>query len=569
MFDSELDDSEFIEEETENHQFASSKVNYKLVTTTAEAKELADLLLASELFVFDTETNSLNVFEVKIAGISFTIKTGEAFFIPINPFIESDGLFQRDLSERIDINEFRDIFKPVFENKSIKKVCQNGKYDIAVLRTHGIYVQNFYFDTMLASYILDPDQRHGMDALAKAHLNYTPIPLSDLIGKEKNPDLIFDIDLEKLTNYACEDSDITFQLFELFQDKLKETDQEIVAYTIEFPLVKVLEDMERTGVNLNIKALKIFSEELRVSMDSYTSHIYDLAGESFNINSPKQMQHILFDKLGLPPTKKTKTGFSTDAGSLELLKGQNEIIDYLLEYRQAAKLKSTYADALPKLVDPRTKRLHTSFNQTVASTGRLSSLNPNLQNIPIRTDLGKKIRAAFIPRDKGHLILSSDYSQIELRIMASICDDTTMIAAFKNGEDIHRSTAALVFGVSADEVTPDMRRKAKEVNFGILYGIGAFGLGNRLGMPRNQAQEIIDTYFAKFSKVQDFITESKQKAKDYGYAETLLGRRRHLKNINSSNRVVRQFEERVAINMPIQGSAADMIKLAMIKCTMN
>jgi len=564
LFDTDFDDSELIEE-TENREFNSSIVNYKSITTTSEAKKLAEQLLASDLFVFDTETNSLNVFDLKIAGVSFTVREGEAFFVPINPFIENEGLFQRDLSERIDINEFCKIFKPVFENKNIKKVCQNGKYDIAVLRTHGIEVNNFYFDTMLASYILDPDQRHGMDALAEAHLNYRPIPISELIGKEKNPDLIFDADIEKLTNYASEDSDITFQLYKLFKDKLKKNNQEKVAFTIEFPLVKVLEDMERTGVNLDIKALKIFSEELRVSMESYTNNIYDLAGETFNINSPKQMQHILFDKLGLPPTKKTKTGFSTDAGSLESLKGKNEIIDYLLKYRQAAKLKSTYADALPKLVDQKTKRLHTSFNQTVASTGRLSSLNPNLQNIPIRTDLGKKIRAAFIPRDYNHVILSSDYSQIELRIMASICDDTTMITAFNNGEDIHRSTAALVFGVSSEEVTPDMRRKAKEVNFGILYGIGAFGLGNRLGMPRNQAQEIIDTYFTKFSKVQDFISESKEKAKENGYAETLLGRRRHLKNINSSNRVVRQFEERVAINMPIQGTAADMIKIAMIK----
>ena len=563
LFGQEEDNLDVIDE-TEKHKFDSSNVNYKLISTEKEAEELAKQLLDSELFVFDTETNSLNVYDVKLVGASFTIKEGEAYFVPINPFVESLSLFERDLSERIEINKFREIFKPVFENKNIKKVCQNGKYDIAVLRTNGIDVQNFYFDTMLASYILDPDQRHGMDSLAETYLNYSPIPISDLIGKDKNPDLIFDVEIDKLKDYACEDSDITFRLYELFKKQLKENKQEKVAYEIEFPLVKVLEDMERTGVNLDIKALQKFSEELRLSKDSYTSSIYEIAGESFNINSPKQLQHILFDKLGLPPTKKTKTGFSTDAGSLESLKGKNEIIDILLEYRQAAKLKSTYADALPKLVNPKTKRLHTSFNQTVASTGRLSSLKPNLQNIPIRTDLGKKIRAAFIPRDKDHIILSSDYSQIELRIMASISGDDTMIEAFNNGEDIHRSTAALVFSVDPSEVTPDMRRKAKEVNFGILYGIGAFGLGNRLGMPRNQAQDIIDTYFNKFSKVKEFIDESINKAKENAFAETLLGRRRYLRNINSKNRVVRQFEERVAVNMPIQGTAADMIKIAMI-----
>ena len=542
-------------DETEIHKFDSAKIEYKLVTTIKETEELAKQLLDSELFVFDTETNSLDVYNVKLVGASFAIESGKAFFVPINPFVESISLFERDLSERINIDDFREIFKPVFESKHVKKVCQNGKYDIAVLRTNGIEVQNFYFDTMLASYILDPDQRHGMDALSETYLNYTPIPISDLIGKSKDPEMLFDVEIEKLKDYACEDSDITFQLFELFKNKLRENKQENIAYEVEFPLVKVLEDMERTGVNLDIKALQKFSEELRVSMDLYTSSIYEIAEESFNINSPKQLQYILFDKLGLPPTKKTKTGFSTDASSLELLKGKNEIIDILLEYRQAAKLKSTYADALPKLVNPKTNRLHTSFNQTVASTGRLSSLKPNLQNIPIRTDLGKKIRAAFIPRNNDHIILSSDYSQIELRIMASICGEQTMISAFNNGEDIHRSTAALVFAVELDEVTADMRRKAKEVNFGILYGIGAFGLGNRLGLPRNQAQEIIDTYFAKFSKVQEFIHDSKQKAKEEGYAETLLGRRRHLRNINSSNRVVRQFEERVAINMPIQVTA--------------
>lgn len=545
-------------------EYDSSKVNYNLITDINEAHKLANLLQNSDLFVFDTETNSLNVYNVQLAGASFSIKSNEAYFVPINPFVYSESLFARDLSDRITIDEFTEIFKPVFENKSIKKVCQNGKYDIAVLKTNGIEVANFYFDTMLASYIIDPDQKHGMDALSEKYLGYSPIPFSKLIGKKKDADLIFDADLNELSIYACEDADITFRLFELFQKLLSENKLETISEKIEFPLVTVLEKMERAGINLNILALNKFSKLLQTSMDSYTKEIYKHAGEVFNINSPKQLQVILFEKLNLPPIKKTKTGFSTDASSLEALKGQSPIVDYLMEYRQAAKLKSTYADALPKLINPITKRVHTSFNQTVASTGRLSSLNPNLQNIPIRTDLGKKIREAFIPRDENHILLSSDYSQIELRIMASICEDETLMEAFQNGEDIHRSTAALVFSVPQEEVDADMRRKAKEVNFGILYGIGAFGLSNRLGITRKHGKEIIDTYFSNFSKVKNFIDDSVNFAREHEYAETLLGRRRYLKNINSKNRIMKQFEERVAVNMPIQGTAADMIKIAMI-----
>ena len=545
-------------------EYDASKANYKLLTTVSEAKELVELLSKKDMFVFDTETNSLNVYDVKLAGASFAVKSQEAYFVPINPFVQSESLFDRDLSDRISIDEFRNIFKPLFENEKIKKVCQNGKYDIAVLRTNGIGVANFYFDTMLASYIIDPDQKHGMDALSRKYLGYSPIPFSDLFGKGKNPDMIFDVDLEQLSIYACEDADITFRLYEIFKELLTENNLNEIAFKVEFPLVKVLEEMERSGINLDTTALRTFSALLQKSMEGYTKEIYEIAGEVFNLNSPKQLQVILFDKLGLTPTKKTKTGFSTDASSLESLKGENPIVDYLLEYRQATKLKSTYADALPKLINPITRRVHTSFNQTVASTGRLSSLNPNLQNIPIRTKLGKEIRKAFIPRDENHILLSSDYSQIELRIMASICEDETLIEAFNNGEDIHKSTAALVFSVSPEEVDSDMRRKAKEVNFGILYGIGVFGLANRLDIPRAHAKEIIETYFSNFSKVKQFIEDSIAKAKENEYAETLLGRRRYLSNINSKNRMMKQFEERVAVNMPIQGTAADMIKLAMI-----
>ena len=551
--------------EVEQTFFDKSKSIYHLVNTIAEAEKLAALLSKSDLFVFDTETDSLDVFELKLAGVSFAVKENEAYFIPINPFVEQNNLFSLDLSDRISSNDFVKIFKQIFENESIKKVCQNGKFDIGVLRSFGINVKNFYFDTMLASYCIDPDQKHGMDELSKKYLAYSPIPLSELIGSKKDPTKIFDVDLQKLSDYSAEDADVTLKLFNLLKKEIESNKLEKVFYEVEVPLASILEDMERAGVNIDKASLNQLSKELEVTMESLTKKIYETAGETFNINSTQQLQKILYDKLKLQSGKKTKTGFSTDARSLEALKGTHEIIDFMLEYRQVAKLKSTYSDSLPNLIHPKTGRVHTSFNQTIASTGRLSSNNPNLQNIPIRTELGKEIRKAFIPRDKNFILLSADYSQIELRIMASICGDETLIKAFKNGEDIHRSTAALVFGVHPDEVNSDMRRKAKEVNFGILYGIGVFGLKTRLGITQYLAKEIIDNYFKTFSKVDAFIKSSIESAKEKGYAETLIGRRRYLRNINSKNFAVRQFEERVAVNMPIQGTAADMIKIAMIK----
>jgi DNA polymerase-1 len=417
---------------------------------------------------------------------------------------------------------------------------------------------------MLASYCIDPDQKHGMDNLSVKYLNYKPIPLSDLIGTKKDPTKMFDVDLKTLNNYASEDADITYRLYEVLQKELKKENLTKLAYEIEFPLIPVLEDIEREGINVDKGILKILSNDLLILLDNYTKKIYESCGHEFNINSPLQLQKVLYEKLALRTGKKTKTGFSTDAHSLEALRGEHEIIDLILDYRQVSKLKSTYADSLPNLIHHKTGRIHTSFNQTVASTGRLSSNDPNLQNIPIRTALGKEIRKAFVPRDKNYVILSADYSQIELRIMASICGDVALTKAFINGEDIHRSTAALVFMVPLSEVTPDMRRKAKEVNFGILYGIGPFGLKTRLGITQSHAKEIIDTYFNTFKNVKSFMDDCILKAREKGFAETLMGRRRFLHNINSSNRVVKQFEERVAINMPIQGSAADMIKLAMI-----
>lgn len=555
-------EAEEIPEQTEKYD--SKKTNYVLVANDADAKSLAKKLLGVEKFVFDTETNSLDHFTAKLAGVSFSFIENEAYFVAINPFEESDGLFGKSLHDRVSISSFKEIFKPVFENEKSKKICQNGKFDISILRSHGIEVSNFYFDTMVASYVIDPDQKHGMDDLAEHYLNYKPIPLSDLIGAKKNPELMFDVDLKTLSDYSCEDADVTLKLFNLLSSKIEKENLSKIAYEVEFPLVAVLEDMEREGVRIDKVILNELSAELEKQMNKFSENIFFHAGENFNINSPTQLQVILYDKLKLTKGRKTKTGYSTDARALELLKGEHQIIDLILDYRQVAKLKSTYADALPQLIHPRTGRVHTSFAQTVASTGRLASNDPNLQNIPIRTDLGKEIRKAFVPRDKNHLILSADYSQIELRIMASICGDETLTKAFINGEDIHRSAAALVFQIPLENVTADMRRKAKEVNFGILYGIGAFGLKNRLGISQAHAKEVIDTYFSNFSNVKKFMDSSIESAKQKGFAETLLGRRRFLHNINSKNFVVRQFEERVAINMPIQGAAADMIKLAMI-----
>jgi len=566
VYSEDISDDEMNESTSEETKktFDKSKTKYHLINSIDGAKSLASILNKSKEFVFDTETDSLNTLEVNLAGASFSIKSGEAYFVIANPFSESTDLFAQELEEKIKVDDFVKIFKPIFEDEGIEKICQNGKYDIGVLAKYGINLKGFSFDTMLASYLIDPDQKHGMDALSEKYLNYSPIPFSEIMGEKKDATKIFSIESEKLNEYASEDADITMQLYKILKKEIKKNNLQDLANEIEFPLAPVLEEMERNGVKLDVKTLVEFSKQLEIMIDSFTTKIYNLAGEEFNIKSTKQLQRILFDKIKLKPTKKTKTGFSTDAKSLEALKGEHDIIDIILEYRQITKLKSTYADALPKLLNANTGRIHTTFNQTIASTGRLSSINPNLQNIPIRTELGREIRKAFIPRDKNHLILSADYSQIELRIMAHLSKDNGMVKAFNNGEDIHRSTAALVFGVKGEDVTSDMRRKAKEVNFGILYGIGPFGLSNRLGISRIHAKEVIDTYFETFKNVKGMMDSFIEKAKENGYAETMNGRKRFLRNINSKNRVVRQFEERVAINMPIQGTAADMIKIAMI-----
>lgn len=561
-----------------------NSVRYHYLKTEKELIELKKLLIEKKLFVFDTETTDLNPWKAKLIACSFSIKPKEAYFFRIfddkdknKDDIVSDNIFdsftkgkrstnKSELRENsISLQTFINHFKEIFENKDIRVICQNGKFDIAILRMVGINVANFHFDTMLAAYVIDPDQKNGMDDLAEKYLNYSPIKITELIPDKKNPAEIENANDELLFKYTCEDADITFQLYEKLDDILKKENLQNVAYEIEFPLVKVLEKMEYEGVKIDIDVLNSLSKDLEILLLNYQQEIYRLVGQEFNVNSTKQLQEILYDKLKLSTGRKTKTGFSTDARSLENLRGEHEVIDLILNYRQVSKLKSTYTDSLPKMINPITNRLHTSFNQAVASTGRLASNDPNLQNIPIRTELGKEIRKAFVPRDKDYLILSADYSQIELRIMASICEDENLIKAFNNNEDIHRSTAALVFQVAPNEVTPEMRRKAKEVNFGILYGIGPFGLKTRLGISQSHAKEIIDNYFKTFTKVKTYMDNSILKAQQKGYAETLLGRRRYLRNINSSNRNVKQFEERAAINMPIQGTAADMIKLAMIK----
>ncbi len=559
----ETDKVEEIKEEElhDSNKFDKSKIKYKLVTSIKDANALAEKLKKEKIFAFDTETDSLDQFDLRIVGASFSSKAGEGYFVAIDPGQKkkfSDG------KERLKVDDFVKIFKSILEDKKIKKVCQNGKYDIGVMRGLGIKVENFYFDTMVASYIIDADQKHGMDDLSEKYLNYKPISLKELLGQKIDPKKIYEVDADELSDYAAEDADITFQLYEVLEKEIKKEKLERIAYEVDFPLVRVLEEIEYEGIRIDKATLDKFSKELQKMIDSYTKKIYKSAGEEFNISSPKQLQVILYEKLGLTSGRKTKTGYSTDARALENLRGSHEIVDMILDYRQATKLKSTYTDSLPNLINPKTGRVHTDFNQTIAATGRLSSINPNLQNIPIRTEMGKEIRKAFVPRDKDFVLLSADYSQIELRLLAAICKDPGLIKAFKSGEDIHRSTAALVFMVDPEDVTPDMRRKAKEVNFGILYGIGPFGLKTRLGITQSHAKEIIETYFKTFKKVRNYMDDSVKKAKENGYSETILGRRRYLKNINSNNRVVRQFEERVAINMPIQGTAADMIKIAMI-----
>ncbi len=527
---------------------------YHLIDTPELRSSLIGYLNLQKELCFDTETTSTDAVDAEIVGLSFCYRTGEAFYVPI----------AEDQAEaKIQLEEFRQ----VFENESIMKIGQNIKYDILILKNYGIEVKGELYDTMLAHYLLEPDQRHGMDFLANTLLNYEPVSIDSLIGKKgKFQGNMRDVAFEKIKDYAAEDADVTFQLKQVLAPKLIENQQEKLLMKVEIPLVSVLADMEHEGVRVDESVLNDMSKVLEGDVALIQNEIFQLAGEEFNIASPKQLGDILFDKMRLDKNaKKTKTGqYATGEDVLSKLENEHEIVRKILDFRELVKLKNTYVDALPALISKKTGRIHTSYNQAVAATGRLSSTNPNLQNIPIRTPRGQEIRKAFVARNDDFKILSADYSQIELRIMAAFSGDESMIEAFNNGIDIHSTTASKVFKVGLSEVTSDMRRKAKMVNFGIIYGISAFGLAQRLNISRSEAKDIIDAYWVEFPKIKVFMDNAINQARETKFVETILGRRRYLRDINSQNQVDRGFAERNAINAPIQGSAADMIKVAMI-----
>ncbi|TDS08458.1 DNA polymerase I [Sphingobacterium paludis] len=527
---------------------------YILVETVEAQQDLAEMLARQKSFAFDTETTSLDALSAEIVGLSFSFEKGKAYYVPT----ATD--FQQAQSTV-------DIFKSVLENPQIEKVGQNIKYDILLLSSYDIRVQGPLFDTMIAHYLIDPDTRHNMDVLAENYLGYTPVSITELIGpKGKNQLSMREVELTKITEYAAEDADITWQLHEVLKPLLIETKTLELAQNVEFPLVYVLAEVEKNGVKIDVDTLRTFSKLLEEDVKRLEESIYEKAQTRFNIASPKQLGEILFDKLQLDPkAKKTKTGqYKTGEDVLLTLAHKSDIVQDILDFRQMQKLKSTYVDALPGLINPQTGLIHTSYNQAVAATGRLSSTNPNLQNIPIRTERGREVRKAFIARDASHVLLSADYSQIELRLIAELSQDHNMLDAFSAGHDIHRATAARVYGVGLDDVSSDQRRNAKAVNFGIIYGQSAFGLSQSLGIPRKEAATMIDQYFEQYAGIRQYMSKAVEFAKENGYVETILKRRRYLRDINSANMTVRGFAERNAINAPIQGSAADLIKVAMI-----
>ena len=527
---------------------------YQSVAPGMATKLFVKNLLNQPAVCFDTETTGLNPLTAELVGIAFSWEVGKGFYVPF-PENKDDA--------QILIEEFR----PFFENDSIKKIGQNLKYDIKVLAKYTIEVKGPLFDTMLAHYLINPDMRHNMDVLAETYLNYTPISITELIGKKgKNQLSMRDVPLDKQTEYAVEDADITLQLKEHFEKELGEANTQKLFNDIELPLLRVLAAMELEGINLDKDFLNSLSEDLNNDIKTLEAKIYEAAGEDFNIASPKQLGVILFEKMKLvDKPKKTKTGqYSTAEDVLSYLAKDHDIIQNVLDFRGLSKLKSTYVDALPTQVEASTGRVHTDYMQTVAATGRLSSNNPNLQNIPIRTERGRQVRKAFVPRDDNYTLLAADYSQIELRIIAALSEEETMISAFKNGEDIHASTASRVFNVPIDEVTREQRSNAKTVNFGIIYGVSAFGLSNQTDLSRGEAKELIDTYYETYPKLKAYMSKQVDFARDHGYVQTVLGRRRYLKDINSRNAIVRGAAERNAVNAPIQGSAADIIKIAMI-----
>ena len=527
--------------------------DYAIVDTEEKLQDLMNSLQGARRIAVDTETTSLDTFEAELAGISISVEAGKARFIS---FAQSS----------LQLDKTLETLKPLLENKSLPKNGQNLKYDILVLKKYGIELSPVGFDTMLASYVLNPEEKHNLDDLAAQHLGYRTTTFDELVGTGKTKLHIFKVEPEKLSNYACQDADLALQLEEIFRKKL-EPEKELLwlCENIEFPLVSVLAAMEYAGICIDTAHLAKASERVKNELELLTETIFSQAGSVFNIDSPKQLAHILFNVLAIPPKKTTKTGYSTNVEVLEELAALYPIARDLLEYRSLQKLKTTYIDALPKMVNPRTGRLHTSFNQFITATGRLSSSNPNLQNIPIRSALGKEIRRAFIPSSPEKWLLSADYSQIELRIAAEISGDPQLLEAFRNREDIHTATAKVIFGTN--EITGDMRRKAKEVNFGVLYGIMPFGLARRLNIPQKEAKTIIDTYISKYPGLFEALQGIIETGREKGYVSTLLGRRRYLADLNSRNTNLKKAAERAAMNTPIQGTAADIIKCAMNLCS--
>jgi len=515
--------------------------------------ELITRLTAQEEYCFDTETTSLDYFTLNIVGLSFSYKATEAYYVPC----PADEEGTKNILNKL---------KPLLEDTQKLKIGQNVKFDMHVLRKYGINVALPIYDTMLAHYLAEPDLKHGMDYLSETYLGYTPVSIEELIGKKgKGQGTMRDVELDKIAEYAAEDADITYQLRGVISPMVKERELETVLNNIEHPLIPVLAAMEHEGVKIDEGFLRDYSTVLAKDIEALQTEIYDMAGLKFNIDSPKQMGEVLYKHLNIPQDKKTATGqASTSEDVLSKLAAEYPIAARILDYRELAKLKSTYVDSLPELINPVTGRIHTTFNQTIAATGRLSSIGPNLQNIPVRTERGRQMRKAFIPRDSEHVLLSADYSQIELRIVAEMSGDKGMTEAFQQKLDIHTATAAKVYNVPYEEVTKEMRYKAKSVNFGIIYGQGAFGLAANLGIPRAEAKSIIENYFAQFPGIKEYMNYNIDFAKKNGYVKTIMGRRRYLKDINSSNFTVRGFAERNAINAPVQGSAADMIKIAMI-----
>jgi len=535
---------------------ADVKHNYIIADSKEKRKALIDLLAKQKSFCFDTETTGIDALRAEMVGISFSVKPNEGYWVPVP-------------AEQEAAKKIAQEFKGVFEDEKIEKIGQNIKYDMSILKQYDVSVRGTLFDTMVAHFLIQPDQKHSMDVMSEAYLGYSPVKIDTLIGKKergKEQGSMRDVPLEQIAEYAAEDSDVTLQLHSKLAPQLKKVGAQKLFDEVEMPLVHVLTDMEAEGINVDINALHELSKVLEKDIAVTEKEIQKLAGSEFNVSSPKQVGEVLFEKMKIVEKPvKTKTGqYSTAEDVLSKIEHKHPIIQKILDYRELVKLKSTYVDTLPEMVNPRTGRIHTSYNQVVAVTGRLSSDNPNLQNIPIRTERGREIRKAFIPRDDKYTLLSADYSQIELRIIAEISGDKGMIDAFKSGEDIHSTTAAKVYGVALKDVTSDMRRNAKMVNFGIIYGISAFGLADRLNISRTEAKGIIENYFMQYPQVKEYMDESIESARSKGYVETVMGRRRYLRDINSANQTVRGFAERNAINAPIQGSAADMIKIAMI-----